>query len=456
MTASHTTTMDSTQVSSVQSIPRVSRSRILAETHTPQPSTTSPLRNNWRPSGLLDGFGRGKPQDGKGLPGDLGGTESDVRMSESVARGVVLGPFEALCAEVMWFRESVPIAEAFRGASLVRFAVPRLPRVSWQVQRKILTANLLYGDLDVSAAGPWGANFLDHLLMKNGINVSQREWIEDFLPPEIISPLRRFRMNDAFHVDPTTRFVPPNAMILVDSPTIPEPVVHAVVRTLKRVGYESFGGFGPSGTTGQQDVRSYAKESLAGLPWPPHAGDNAGIAMSSLLSVRAARIAVGIHQSIERSVVQSKPFLSVDALAPAWVHNDGSEPQFEVVKAVFELPDFPSLPRTFLAVSMLDGDPRLTSLRSFVDWATNRILTCEATAVQQVRRETERIASRKRRRERIAGLTEAITYVSLPVGGLEAISGMVGPGLGLASLGALSQGISSILTRNSVRHWSSL
>jgi hypothetical protein len=131
-----------------------------------------------------------------------------VRMSEGVARGVVLGPFEGLIAEVMWFRESVPIAEAFRGAATVRADVPRLPHVSWQVQRKILTANLLYGDLDVSALGPWGVTFLDALLMNNGINVTEREWIEEFLPPEIISPLRRLRMNDAFHVDPTTRFVP--------------------------------------------------------------------------------------------------------------------------------------------------------------------------------------------------------------------------------------------------------
>jgi hypothetical protein len=167
------------------------------------------LEAKFWPSWLLDGFGRRKPPNGRGQVISRG-TESGVRMSEGVARGVVLGPFEALCAEVMWFRESVPIAQAFRGASLVRVAVPRLPRVSWQVQRKILTANLLYGDLDVSAAGPWGANFLDALLMKNGINVSQREWTEEFLPPEIISPLRRFRMNDAFHVDAITRFVPLN------------------------------------------------------------------------------------------------------------------------------------------------------------------------------------------------------------------------------------------------------
>lgn len=372
-------------------------------------------------------------------------------MGSSSSGGVVLGPYEAFCAELMWFGEVCAEVPA-QARSRKRNPPQRLraPRVAWQLRRRILQASLLYGRLDTRAVGPRVISYIDATMFRNGVDIDPEVWRTDLFNRWWDAPFQRFDYPDAKYDFEDGRtwmefdeLAPP---IPIDAPAVPEPVIVAVERFLRRVGYERIDG---------SDLRTYSQR-LRDASWPPDGGLRPFNAAFAAFQSRSMMAAVGVHRAIQRSVDQGVPFLSRDALAPEWIQSDEESPQFEVIEAIFSVPDGPELPPSFGALRQLDQDPRVVHLREFVDWATNRILTAETTALHEVQKEVQRAARGARNRERGRRVSEAVTYLGVPVGVAETLAGTAGVGLSLASLGALGQGISSMIARSESRQWMSL
>lgn len=370
-------------------------------------------------------------------------------MVSGSAGGIVLGPYEAFCAELMWFGEVCAAVPARARESDPRTPL-RAPRVAWQLQRRILQASLLYGRLDTRAAGPNVIGFIDATMFRNGRSIDPEVWRSELFERWWDAPFQRFDYPDAKYDYEDGRrtmqfdlLAPP---IPIDAPVVPEPVIVAVERFLRRVGYERIDG---------TDVKTYSRR-LRDLPWPPDGGLQPFNAALAARGARAVMAAVGVHRAIERSVNHDVAFFSRDALAPEWIQMNEESPQFEVVEAVFSLPEGPELPRSIGDLRQLDQDPRVVHLREFVDWATNRILTAETTALLEVKKEVQQVARAARNRQRGRRVAEVVTYLGVPVGAAEALAGTAGVGLSLASLGVLGQGVSSMIARSESKHWISI
>ncbi len=363
--------------------------------------------------------------------------------------GVLLGPYEALCAELMWFTETVRAARSLHGAETLDPNLRDLPRVSAAVQRRILNAGLLYGTIDTSALGIRGARLLDTLLMSKGIRISQREWEEEH---GTASPFERFA--DTYTVSNTDAV----SAAVSSVATTPETVMREIARVLRRLGIASYGGFQGDQIIPNMDVLPYVRRLLKDAPWPPSTLreiDGELVYNLNFLS-RPGMLALGIDGVLRQSVESGLPLLSSSLAAPAWVQQRGTEPQYEVMKFIHSLPDGPALPPTFRSLQSLTNDGRLTGLREFVDFATNRILTAESDAISEVKKEMARVARTHRADRRSGQVAQAVTFISVPVGVAEALSGVVGPGLSLTLLGGLSQGLSLYMQRTRSRRWTSL
>jgi hypothetical protein len=364
--------------------------------------------------------------------------------------GVVLGPLEAYCAELMWFREIVSAADLPEKYGPRHDRPLQIPPVAWQLRQRILQAGLVYGQLDTSAAGPRVVGYIDAAMFKNGMLLHPETWEAQLSDRWNSSPFKR---SENVRLTPEGKFVLEidgegldQAPIREDAAKVPEAVIVAVEHYLERVGYQKIAGL---------DLKTYSQQ-LRAMPWPPVARLDPVNAALQTMSNRSLAVAMGIHGAIERSVEQGVPFLSRDALAPAWIHTDAEAPQFEVVRAALDVPDGPSLPPTLSALAEVSADPRVADLREFVSWASDRILTIDSSAVQEVQREVRRVNSRRKRSRRATAIARVVTYMAVPVGSAEALSGVAGPGLALAGLGVLGEAVASMMRRLDRRHWISL
>ena len=379
----------------------------------------------------------------------------------SQSDGVVLGPFEALLAELMWFREvahKVPLKDL--NEMLPGLRQTELPSVPADQQRRILDASILYGLPDTTALGATGPNLLEDYLEDRGISVSYRVWVEEVLP-EYGFKRTLLRRREAFaetaqewathlrSVDETVKAAREN-----DFATTPAPVIRTVIRVLDAIGYKRIS----VGDEAPTNLATYAQLLLGDAPWPDHGvrflKDGQAVFLPG--PIRARAIANGIYDSITKSITSSAPFLSSDALGPAWISQGGDEPQYQLIKAIFDLPDGPRRPDTFQRIQELEGDRKLRSLREYVDFAMNRVLTADANAIAEVKREAAAVVRSRRLSHRLETVAQAVTYIAVPVGIAEAYADVVGPGIAISVLGALGQGMASTLNRRNTNHWTSI
>lgn len=372
-------------------------------------------------------------------------------------RGVVLGPHEALFAELMWLQEiatRVPPTEL--ASALPGLGQSGLPAVPSRLQQRILDASLLYGAPDTSALGAIGPRMLQPFLDTHGISFGYREWFQEVQSRHGAkrSPLRRREplaetVAERFtHARTTQDRV--DATRNVAFQQTPPQVIHAVIRILRTCGFTRINLSGE----GSFDVPAYAHHSLRDVPWPDHgvrfADDHPYL---DLGYGYASSLANGIHDSIATSISSGAPFLSSDMLGPAWVSQNGDEPQYEVVRAIFDLPDGPVRPDGFQRIDELEGSRTLASLRQYVDFVVNRVSTADANAVAEVRREAAKVARLNQRGRRLDKLSRTATYLAVPLGVAELYAGITGPGLALGVVGALSQGMTSTITHRNRNHW---
>lgn len=316
------------------------------------------------------------------------------------------------------------------------------------MKRRIFEAGLLYGKIDTSAAGPGVPKFISSALFRTEMSPDNETW-------EVLdarwqqSPFRRYARDTGGFGEFTLELdkVRNAPLIPMDADAVPEPVISAVERYLRRVGYVRIDGM---------DIRKYS-QTLRDLPWPPVAGmDSLDAAVATTFGPRSIMAAMGVHAAVERSVEQGVPFYSRDDLAPAWIQTADASPQFAVVRAALDIPDGPTLPTSIKALERMVSDARVTKFRDFVSWATNRVLTADSTAVREVQNEVQRASARRRQIRSLETITRLVTYVSLPIGAAEVLIGASGPGLAFASAGFLAEGCASILKRFDKRHWMTL
>jgi hypothetical protein len=368
-------------------------------------------------------------------------------VERSDGRGVILGPYEAYWAELMWFREVVEDARLPMEYGPDHDSAIRVPAVSWQIRRRILEAGLLYGNIDTSAAGPGVVRFIDAALFKNGMLLQPDSWEAHLEGRWNSGPFER---SGNGWVTPSGEFEVTQEVLSTtiheEAAEVPDAVVSAVERYLRRVGYQRIDGM---------DIRSYSR-TLRSRPWPPIAGMDPINASMATMGSRSLLAAMGIYAAVERSIQEGIPFVSREELAPTWIQTSDSSPQFEVVRAALDIADGPIPPKSVKALAESMNDPRVVDFRKFVSWATNRVLTAEGNAIREVQREVRRVSSRRDRVRRAEGITRVVTYIAVPVGAAEAMLRASGPGLAFAGVGALAEGFASTLKRLHRNHWITL
>ena len=372
----------------------------------------------------------------------------NVGMDYNAGRGVVLGPYEAFCAELMWFREVVTEAHLPKEYGRNHDSALEVPSVAWQMKRRILEAGLLYGTIDTSAAGPGVVRFIDAALFKNEMLLQPDTWEVHLEDRWQQSPFKRYTRDTGVfdgHILLKSNGID-RSLIKVDAPAVPESVISAVERYLRRVGYERIAGM---------DIGTYS-QTLRSFPWPPVAGMDSMNAALATAGNRAIMAAMGVHGAVERSVEQGVPFFSRDQLAPAWIQTGDADTQFAVVRAALDIPDGPALPGSIKELDGRMSDARVVKLRDFVSWATNRVLTADSTAVREVQKEVQRVSARGSEIRKLEAVTRVVTYIALPIGAAEVLLGASGPGLAFAFTGFLAEGCASILKRFHKGHWMTL
>jgi hypothetical protein len=156
--------------------------------------------------------------------------------------------------------------------------------------------------------------------------------------------------------------------------------------------------------------------------------------------------------SVYRSVVLSAPHFSMDAAGPDWVASSVVQPRLGVLRVVFDATGLPA-PRSLMEAVAISADPRIASLRRDIDRWTERVVAGDFEEAELIR-EARRVA--RPRPSAAEQLTRITTYVSLPTAVIELLLGSSRAGLGLTALGATSQALSDLQSRQRRRSWTSL
>lgn len=355
----------------------------------------------------------------------------------------ILGPYEALLAELMWVAEAYPAAAKTLGDD-VRSFFPTKPRVDQRMREHILLTLLLHGQLDTSAAIPY---------FDPGL---RREWEEEVVPDlQRDRPLHRVSYGKAIYgflntevdIDDDTALFTGSEYLraAIDLEQVPEPVQRAVIRVMGRKGYRSING---------RPLGDYVRSELSNYVWPPLLTGRDQNCMVMLS--RTAAAAQMVYTAIDRSIETGCRFVSRDALAPAWVTRDATDQEFAVLRMVLESPVGPTAPTTMREVVALNHDIRVVQLREWVADATAKLVGGSARDIERIRRDLDSGTSAGRNIHRAKGTASVVTYIAVPVGIAEIVTGTIGPGLGLSALGAVSEGLAAMLRRRGVRHWTSM
>lgn len=345
--------------------------------------------------------------------------------------GVVLGPYEALVAQIAWLREALPQSEYVRYAPRL---ITRLS-VSPKMKEKLFLAYLLYGRFDAFC----GIGCLDMYLAGKGFQENRRELVGDFLlPAETWSPFSHSLESGAAW--PLMQAAPQ-----WDS-TDERTVVTSCFRAMRRAGIRGYSPQVPGAESIplrsrlQQAVANIASSTATGLvPTPWHA--------DSML--------LGLVSAVNRSVDTGIPFLSRDAAAPAWIRS-GIETERRVLRLVFEEVDWLPRPATFKEAHAMAQDERLAGLRTYITEVTERARIEDLDRYEQLREQIRRDVKAFRSKPWAARVAKLLVYAAVPaeIVGMLCHSHVVG--VSVASLGAACEWVARMCAKQRGRHWLSM
>jgi len=345
--------------------------------------------------------------------------------------GVVLGPYEALLAMLLWLPEC--LREIERGSW--KDGIVELPgRVNPRIRRRILTAFLLFGHLDAVA----GMRLLDSYLSLHGIPQSRREIFGDFVSWEREKTCTPF----AHPLEEGCLSHPIDFADMQSIQSIAGVTATPVVRALRRAGYPVYASI----------KRRIEEELRLGLL---HV-DAAGKSWLRVLAGPVSQVPFALLAAIERSIELQSPFFSVDAAGPAWVSPWPSEPHIQVFRIIWEEVNWLPNPQSFVEALSMAEDDRIHGFRDDVDLWVHCLSVGALADLEDVRSSVLRRVAAFREKPWATRVGRLVTYAAAPVAATEVISGSYGLGLGVAAVGSALQWISDRMEATKKSSWLSL
>ena len=159
--------------------------------------------------------------------------------------------------------------------------------------------------------------------------------------------------------------------------------------------------------------------------------------------------------AIERSVDLEIPFFSRDAAGPAWIRAN-SRSDSRILRLVFDGVDWLPKPRTFKEAFLMAQDERLIGLRAYIRQLAERAAVGDPAQNEDIAEQIRKDVSAFRRKPWAARIATFVAYAAVPaeIVGLLCHTHFVG--ISVASLGAASEWIASIRTRQRKGHWLSM
>jgi hypothetical protein len=159
---------------------------------------------------------------------------------------------------------------------------------------------------------------------------------------------------------------------------------------------------------------------------------------------------------LDRAVHTDVPLLSADCVAPAWKTREPLDTSVEILRIVWEEVSWLPRPATFWEASMMREDDRLAGLREAIDLWRHKLAVGDLHDWPDIRADVRRSVEYFRKRPWASKVARLITYVAVPIGVAEALSGAVGVGLTVGAVGAASQCIADLVNRHRSHHWMSM
>jgi hypothetical protein len=292
-------------------------------------------------------------------------------------------------------------------------------------------AFLLFGSFDSLAAAP----IIDYALRSHGCIYPSRELFGDIAKWEMVyvdTPFSHsLEEGWVYLFDPAGA----EAADVLASPGL----IQGISRAFRRAGFR--GEVGPRGV----------RQSLGRVNWPMMLTPELTIDMSPLAQTIAGALA-----AVQRSIEYQVPLLSVDAAGPAWISESVTVPRLKVLEVVWDEIEWLPRPKTLREALVVAQDARIQGLRKDIELWTNLLLVGKLEDLQDLRRTLRTKIRRFQNAPWASRVGRVVTYISLPIGIAETLTGRVGPGLGLSALGIASDRLASFTERHRRDSWLSL
>jgi hypothetical protein len=356
-----------------------------------------------------------------------------------VAPGLVLAPYEALIAQIMWTAEGVKRGDHALFLKEV-FGTP--PLVAPPLKRRIINAFLLFGPLDAIS----GLFLLDRWLALRGSRYSSREIVGDLLPTEMFqrSPFAH-SLEQGFLGHPMSP--PQEKSREVDQVVVRRNLARAARRALNRAGLR----------VTSEDVE---KQLAAGIgPWirpsnPRIEERHFANLMMSMNQIDWALFAT--LSSISRSISMSAPYLSMDEAGPAWLAEGFAQPRLQTFRVVLDEIQWLPKPQSLEEAISMAEDDRINDLRNHIAMWSTALSTGELADLADLRKVLREDVKRFQGQRWAGRVERVLAYASVPASIAEAYAGHTGLSLGLAGLGTTAQLISDLDARSKRGSWLSL
>ena len=234
---------------------------------------------------------------------------------------------------------------------------------------------------------------------------------------------------------------PDPSLDAVDKSTL----VSSCVRAVKRAGILSFTRQEPGATP--IPVRERLREAIETLLHDKQ--------MGFVPYLEADTILLRAIYAIERSIDLEIPFFSRDAAAPAWIR-ESSRSDIHILRLVFDEVDWLPKPLTFKEAFSMAQDERLNGLRIYIRQLSERAVVGDLAQSEDIAEQIRKDVRTFRGKPWASRIAQFVAYAAVPaeVAGMLCHTHIVG--ISAASLGAVSEWIASIRTRQKKEHWLSM
>ncbi len=379
--------------------------------------------------------------------------------------GLVLGPWDALSATMLWLKECYRENKYWRTLSRNLKSV----RISSNHRSKLFRAFLLFGPFD----GLNGLFSTDSYFRRIGVPYSRREVFGD------LDSDRYSNYSPFAHPLESGWYTGIMNSALTISPSDIKRLVPSVSRILRKVGCkiitkEDYNKIEPS----KRRVIVFKEEIYGQIEmiangrfpfgvdrtfWPDYLEkpkvihghiDVAPLGLAPVQYVSNASISA--VAALERSVITSTPLMSVDTAGPSWLSSSHVDDHLAILKIVFEEVGWLPQPRNFKEAWNMFNDDRMVSLREYIKYLFEMLTIGDVSQMGQIRNNIKEAVDPFKTKSWASKISKIVTYMAVPVSVAEVLLGNIGVGLGAGFIGTTSQFISDAITRSKQKSWLSI